>query len=80
MNTPFNPGEEVTTEFHENCIGQTFVVARVHSANNCGSKFLVVAHLKGFPDREIKGVIIDEVNFGIDSAWFKKVQANDIHQ
>jgi hypothetical protein len=58
---PFNPGDEV------------FVVSRVHENDSCASKFSVVAHLKGDPDREIRGTNIDGVNFGVDSGWFKLI-------
>lgn len=64
-------GDEVVTNFF-NCSGFDFVVARIHRSNHCQSGFLVVAHLKGDPSREIRGTVIDDVNYGIDSFWFKK--------
>ena len=71
INKPFSPGDEVSCSF-QGCERDTFVVVRVYECNNCYSKYMVVAHLKGDPSREIKGTIIDKVNYGIDSSWFKK--------
>lgn len=66
---PFKKNDEVVCSF-QGCSGSKFTVARVHTCNNCMSGFLVVAYLKGAPDREIKGTIIDGVNYGIDAGWF----------
>ena len=68
----FLAGDEVECSF-KGCKNDTFIVARVHKCSSCGSQALVVAHLKGDPEREIKGMIIDEINYGLDSGWFRKV-------
>lgn len=64
-----NIGDEVQCNYTK-CEGKVFIVARIHESNNCASKKLIVAHLKGDESREIKGNIIDGVNYGIDSSWF----------
>lgn len=69
---PFSCGDTVSCSF-KGCTGSEFMVARVHSSSNCYSKWLVVAHLKGDKAREIKGTIIDGINYGIDSGWFQKI-------
>lgn len=66
---PFKAGDPVSCSY-QGCVGNKFTVAKVHTSNNCMSGFLVVAHLKGAPDREIKGTIIDNVNYGIDATYF----------
>lgn len=68
---PFQPGDTVECSY-TGCAGHKFVVLRYHSSNSCHSRWLIVAHLEGAPEREIKGTIIDGVNYGIDSGWFKK--------
>ena len=72
INKPFSPGDEVSCSY-SGCERDVFIVARVHESNNCKSGFIVAAHLKGSPDREIKGTVIDGVNYGIDSGWFQKL-------
>lgn len=69
---PFMPGDEVSCSFR-GCAKDAFEVVRVHASNNCQSGYLVVAHLKGDPARDIRGTIIDGVNYGIDSGWFSKI-------
>lgn len=66
---PFNPGDMVSCSF-PGCGKNKFTVARVCTANNCGSGFMVAAHLQGSPDREIRGTVIDGINYGIDAGWF----------
>jgi hypothetical protein len=67
---PFAKDQEVGCTY-QGCKGHFFIVKRIHTSNTCASGFLIVAHLKGSPDREIKdGTIIDGVNYGIDSGWF----------
>lgn len=70
--TNFSIGDEVTCSF-TGCSNSFFIVARIHSADICASRVLIVAHLKGDPKREIKGNTIDGINYGIDSGWFKKI-------
>ncbi len=72
MTPTLNPGDKVTCSY-QGCGGQTFVVVRTHTSNSCHSKILVVAHLEGDPKREIKGTIIDDINYGVDSGWFAKI-------
>ena len=67
---PFKPGDIVITDF-TGCQGHDFEVVRVHSTNGSFSRFMVVACLKGNKNREITGRIIDGINYGIDSSWFK---------
>jgi hypothetical protein len=69
-------GDEVTCSYPQ-CEGHTFVVSKVSESNNCYSKFLVVAHLKGSPDREIRGIVIDGIHYGIDMSYFKLIE-NDL--
>jgi len=68
----FSVGDEVQCNY-KGCTRDIFVVARIHAANSCASRVLIVAHLKGDQNREIKGVELDGINYGIDSGWFRKV-------
>ncbi len=68
-----NPRDFVKCSFR-GCEKGQFVVARVHTSNNCYSGKLVVAHLEGDPAREIKGTIIDGVNYGIDASYFSVIE------
>lgn len=72
-NQKFSVGDDVESNY-KGCKGFVFTVARVHENNSCASKCSIVAHLKGDPSKEIKdGTVIDGVNYGIDSGWFRKV-------
>jgi len=70
-----NPGDIVSCSF-KGCERQRFVVARIHTSNNCYSGRMVVAHLEGDPSREIKGTIIDSINYGVDSSYFSVIENN----
>lgn len=66
-------GDEVECSY-KGCKGSIFIVARIHQNDSCYSRVSIVAHLKGYPEREIKdGLHIDGINYGIDSSWFKKI-------
>lgn len=66
-------GDDVISNY-KGCEGYIFTVARVHENNSCASKCSIVAHLKGDPSKVIKdAIVIDGINYGIDSGWFKKV-------
>ena len=67
------PGDIVSCSF-KGCTSLKFVVVRTHSSNACYSGVLVVAHLIENPDREIRGTVIDGVNYGIDSSYFEVIQ------
>lgn len=63
--------DEVTTIF-KGCVGHTFVVCEINPYQHCESKFMVAAHLKGFPDRVIKSPFAgkDGRPNGMDSNWY----------
>jgi hypothetical protein len=61
-------GDEVTTNWHRDCEGQVFVVCEINHKEACESKAMVLAHLKGHPDRILKGI-----GHGLDANWFKKI-------
>lgn len=68
--TTIDIGDEVETDFHKNCLGRIFVVEEVNPYANCESGFMIVVHLKGHPDRKMKG----SLGIGIDANWFKIVK------
>ena len=71
-------GAEVETNFHRSCIGKTFVVDEIHPWNYCSSRFLVLVHLKDFPERKLSSKFVGCINCdgvaqpdGIDTGWFE---------
>ena len=67
-------GDEVTTHF-AGCKGYVFVVCEINPYEFCESKSMVVAHLKGYPERVIKSKFAGDNGRpnGLDANWFKKV-------
>lgn len=57
-------GDEVTTDWHEKCVGQTFVICEMNAWSTCESGVLVVAHLKGDPSRRIEGFKKEGIDLG----------------
>lgn len=68
-------GDEVTTNWR-GCEGYIFVICEIHPYEDCYSKFFVVAHLKGEPERKIKSKFAgkDGRPDGMDAQWFNKIE------
>lgn len=71
-------GDEVETNFHPTCKGQLFIICEMNKYQYCESGVLVVAHLKGYPERKITGLRVTsaegDMPIGIDANWFKKIK------
>lgn len=69
-------GDRVTTNFHPKCEGIVFVVEQISAWEHCESKFLIVAHMEGDPERKLLGAKNMRPNRpeGLDTNWFKKVE------
>jgi len=70
-----NLGDEVITNYHESCIGKTFIVCNIIPHAHCESGTLVTVHLKGDEQRKMLGFKKEGMDFsdGIDANWFKKI-------
>lgn len=62
-------GSEVETRFHEKCDGVIFVVCKITPYAHCQSGFLVLVHVKDYPERLLKS----SMSNGIDTNWFTKI-------
>jgi len=71
-------GDEVTTNYHKDCAGKIFIVCDIVKYDNCESGFMVVVHLKDFPERKILGLKKEGHTFqdGLDCNHFNKVKSN----
>jgi hypothetical protein len=71
-------GDEVTTSWHDNCDGNVFIVCEITPYEYCDSGYMVVAHLKGDPERKIRGFqkegFVKPGPDGLDANWFKKIK------
>lgn len=71
------PGDEVTTLYHHQCVGQVFVIEEMNAYPCCASGVIVLVHLKGEPDRKLTGFkkegYVQLKPEGIDANWFRKV-------
>jgi hypothetical protein len=67
-------GDEVITDLHAACQGETFIIEQITPHPYCESKTHVLVHLKGNPERKILGFskpgLFDEDPPGIDANWF----------
>lgn len=59
-------GQQVTTDFHPECVGRVFIVIKF-TPYNCESGYMCLTHLDGAQDRELKG----SSGLGLDTNWFK---------
>ena len=67
-------GDDVTSNYR-GCVGHEFTICQINPYESCESGFMVVAHLKGSPDRPIKSPFAgkDGRPEGIDTNWFKPI-------
>lgn len=77
--TELDIGDEVTTNFR-GCKGHEFVICEINPYDTCESGFMVVAHLKGSPERKIKSPFAgkDGRPEGMDANWFKKIKTTEV--
>lgn len=70
-----NVGDTVLTNFR-GCKGYEFTVCEIHPYEHCESKYFVVLHLKGSPERIIKSPFEgkDGRPAGFDTNWVTKVE------
>lgn len=71
-------GDEVTTKWR-GCEGFVFIISEINPYDSCESGSMVVAHLKGEPERVIKSKFAgkDGRPPGLDANWFEKVKDSD---
>lgn len=75
--TTLKINDEVECTAYPQCAGQTFIICEITPWPHCESGFMVVAFLKGDPERKIKGFQKEGIDLGpagIDSNHFVKVK------
>jgi hypothetical protein len=69
-------GDEVETDLYPQCAGHTFIICQMTPWEHCASKVMVLAHLKGNPERKLVGFKKEGRDLGpegIDAGHFKLV-------
>lgn len=61
--------------YSKHCEGVIFVVEEITRYSQCSCGYMVLAHLKGSPDRKLMGVKFEGMQFpdGLSADWFMKI-------